>query len=286
MKTAEKLKKLRKEKNISQETVAEEIGISISALRNYENENKNRIPKNEILQAFAEYYKVSSDYLLNENVQNKSIQNINIGEKFGFSDRVIEILLDLRDNSESLNYFIENIKLKKLILKIKFLKDGETLLLEKQQNVRNFFNKKRLKLTKLNKEELLNYFNEMNATIIELYNLMYEGNCLYERCFLEYELRTLNALIRMYKSLHNVNGDLFFREILKNIKTEEKNLIKKSIQDSFITDSKIEVTEEEIEEIRQNIEAVLDDFKFEIENSFNNIRREIVKQVEEFIYNI
>ena len=58
----EKLKKLRHIKGVSQEVVAKEICVSVSAYANYE--QGIRIPNTEIIVNLCKYYKVSADYLL------------------------------------------------------------------------------------------------------------------------------------------------------------------------------------------------------------------------------
>lgn len=58
----EKLKQLRKEKGVSQKTVADAIGVTISAYSNYE--QGLREPSNQILINLCRYFEVSADYLL------------------------------------------------------------------------------------------------------------------------------------------------------------------------------------------------------------------------------
>ena len=62
----EKLKLLRKEKNLSQQVASTQIGIAISSLTNYE---KDRIPHMEQLKKIAKFYNVSYDYLLNDDCE-------------------------------------------------------------------------------------------------------------------------------------------------------------------------------------------------------------------------
>ena len=61
-KFAERLRELRKEKNISLKTLAKEIGVSDIAISRWE--NQLRIPNIENLYNLANYFSVSSDYLL------------------------------------------------------------------------------------------------------------------------------------------------------------------------------------------------------------------------------
>lgn len=58
----ERLKFLRKQKNVSQKEVANAIGITLSAYSNYE--QGIREPNLQILVSICKYYEVSADYLL------------------------------------------------------------------------------------------------------------------------------------------------------------------------------------------------------------------------------
>lgn len=58
----ENLKKIRNERNISQKTVADFLGVSQQAYANYE--NGKRQPEYKILAILADYFNVSVDYLL------------------------------------------------------------------------------------------------------------------------------------------------------------------------------------------------------------------------------
>ena len=56
-----KLKELRKSKNLTLDELSEVIGIKRGTLNNYENEKTE--PKLETWQKFAEYFEVQVDYL-------------------------------------------------------------------------------------------------------------------------------------------------------------------------------------------------------------------------------
>lgn len=57
-----RLKELRIERNSSQKEVADDIGISNTAISQYESDS--RFPNEETLRRLCIYYKISSDYLL------------------------------------------------------------------------------------------------------------------------------------------------------------------------------------------------------------------------------
>lgn len=61
----EKLKKLRKEKNLTQQQLGEILGISPSTVGMYEQERRK--PDNQIIRKYCKFFQVSADYLLCEN---------------------------------------------------------------------------------------------------------------------------------------------------------------------------------------------------------------------------
>lgn len=100
MNIAEKLVKLRKESGLTQENLTQKLGISISAIRNYENIKKPREPKNDMLLKFAEFYNVSTEYLLNDDITNKTKDNIDIGNKINLSDEAIEKIIKINNDNK------------------------------------------------------------------------------------------------------------------------------------------------------------------------------------------
>lgn len=59
---SEKIRKLRKDFNISQVTLAKELGVTKQCVSNWENDNI--LPSIEMLIKIAKYFNVSTDYLL------------------------------------------------------------------------------------------------------------------------------------------------------------------------------------------------------------------------------
>ncbi|MFW6036128.1 MAG: HD domain-containing phosphohydrolase [Halothermotrichaceae bacterium] len=70
---ASRLKKLRKERNLSQEKLANDLGYSRTTISNYEQDA--RIPPADILYKIADYFCVSIDYLLGRTNFKTSIDN-------------------------------------------------------------------------------------------------------------------------------------------------------------------------------------------------------------------
>ena len=66
-----KLKELRKSKKITQEELAEIIGVERSSIGKYESPTKPITPSPDVLLRIANYFGVSTDYLLG-NEENKS----------------------------------------------------------------------------------------------------------------------------------------------------------------------------------------------------------------------
>ncbi len=60
----QRLKLLRQEKKITQEQLAEIIGVERSSIGKYESPNKPVVPSSDIIVRLAEYFNVSVDYLL------------------------------------------------------------------------------------------------------------------------------------------------------------------------------------------------------------------------------
>ena len=58
-----RLKELRKKHRVTQEQLAEAIGVERSSIGKYEG-NQNVIPSVEVLQAIADYFDVTTDFLL------------------------------------------------------------------------------------------------------------------------------------------------------------------------------------------------------------------------------
>lgn len=59
-----KLKQLRKQKGISQEEAAQSLGVSLSSYQKYEREKSSVTPSIDVILRIADFYGVSTDYLL------------------------------------------------------------------------------------------------------------------------------------------------------------------------------------------------------------------------------
>lgn len=135
----EKLIKLRTDFKLTQEDLAEELGISTSSIKNYENKKKDRTPEISVLKKYSKYFKVSMDYLIHDNIENETPENIKINEITKLSDKAIYNLkkynhksIDLLIESEQLSTFNNLLdlyfKFSSLVNKIEQLNiDGSTI---------------------------------------------------------------------------------------------------------------------------------------------------------------
>lgn len=82
----EKIKKLRKEKKLTQKQLAELAGVAVSAISAYE--SGNRYPSYEVLINLSHIFHVSTDYLLGIS----TIKSIDVTE---LNDTEIEVIMQM-----------------------------------------------------------------------------------------------------------------------------------------------------------------------------------------------
>ena len=125
MNIAEKLVKLRKEKGLTQEKLAQELNISIASIKNYENVKTPREPKNDILLKFAKFYDVSTKYLLNDEITNKTNDNIIIGTELKLSDNAIKTIkrFSKYNLSDTFNMFLEYQSISRIMYALRNIKN-------------------------------------------------------------------------------------------------------------------------------------------------------------------
>lgn len=78
----ERLRQLRKEKNLTQDTLAKILFLNKSSISRYE--KNNQMPENDLLQRIADYFYVSTDYLLGRSSEKDNTKKTmsEIPEKF------------------------------------------------------------------------------------------------------------------------------------------------------------------------------------------------------------
>lgn len=117
----ERLKDLRVERKLSLKELAEETGISSSALGEYENDDKKGIP-HYVLTTLAKYYGVSLDYLFDlSHVRENTNTDI---KELGLDDKTIDILKSNEINNRLLCEIICHPGFKKLMADTEIYVDG------------------------------------------------------------------------------------------------------------------------------------------------------------------
>ncbi len=106
----DRLKTLRRERGITQQELADAIGISKGGLCYYE--NTNRAPDITVLEKFADYFKVSADYLLGRtNAQTQKAKLQAVCNYTGLSDKAVGLFAELKENSPAqlrvINFLLE-----------------------------------------------------------------------------------------------------------------------------------------------------------------------------------
>lgn len=95
---SDRLKKLREEKGLSQEQLAEKLDINRTSVVHYES-GSDRIPRTKRLQEIADFFNVSVDYLLGRSDE----KNLTVKEK--------EVLYDIEEKKLSAEDLKEKYKL-------------------------------------------------------------------------------------------------------------------------------------------------------------------------------
>ena len=84
----EKVKKLRHEKDLTQQQLAELLGVAVSAISSYE--SGNRYPSYEVLISLARIFHVSTDYLL-------GLEKLKTIDVSGLDDNEVKVILQMID---------------------------------------------------------------------------------------------------------------------------------------------------------------------------------------------
>ena len=109
----ERLKELRKEKSITIEKLAEDLGSAKSTISRYE--NGLREPKKDFLEMLSQYFNVSVDYLLGRTNERNLNKEVKLNEEITTisAHRINGDIDNLPDEAiEKINDYIEMIKLK------------------------------------------------------------------------------------------------------------------------------------------------------------------------------
>lgn len=89
-----RLKLLRKQKNISQEEAAQCIGVSLSSYQKYERDKSNVTPSIDVILKLADFYGVTTDYLLGREQQLNPLTKLNLNVQVN-DEKFIELYSSL-----------------------------------------------------------------------------------------------------------------------------------------------------------------------------------------------
>lgn len=237
MKIWHKLLDLRESHNLTQERLAKKLGISVNSIKNYEHFNKDRIPNPKELKKYAEYFKVSYDYLLDDTIENQTAENIQIEKILNLSDKAISNLKDYNHLAFNLllesNMFGEISNLFDLYIKLLDLKQITKELLPDDQNVNIALADKISKIM-----ETYDNYKEENPSLLSYTNSMQQTDELYS---------------------HIISDDEEERDTFINVDDDTIDF------DLW----------EEYENIRITIEGALKVLKFELTETFSKFLNEI-----------
>lgn len=96
---SERLKELRKERKITQKELADIFFITKSAVSKYE--NGVNTPENKLLQNMADYFEVSTDYLLGRTNKRDNKSAYNISDK---ANEILDVMKRAGVNLENIDY--------------------------------------------------------------------------------------------------------------------------------------------------------------------------------------
>ena len=126
----ERLKQLRREKNLTQEQLADVFGIARNSIFSYE--TGRRIPDIEVLKSYAGYFGVTADYLLGIS-DNRTNETAGIGDKLGLKDDAIQALMQMNHSLKTAEEGIEARYYQKMLDTINIL-ITEPLVLDSLEN--------------------------------------------------------------------------------------------------------------------------------------------------------
>lgn len=97
-----KLKQLRKQKGINQDEAAQLLGVSLSSYQKYEREKNSVTPSLEVLIKLADFYGVTTDYLLGREPAADPLAGLNIDVKAVDSNKFIETYEKLPETAKQI----------------------------------------------------------------------------------------------------------------------------------------------------------------------------------------
>lgn len=245
MKIYEKIKNIREENNLTQEEFADKLGISVNAVKNYEDKEKERIPSTDILLTISRKFGVSTDYLLHDEISNRHYNDIKIGEELSLTDESIEILRGIKDThnfniraesidlSNRLDLFIKKVNLPELMVNIELLQwlsemyNGIVIPLSglaKEQNliIKSIKNKDENSLKELFKkyEMLLSDLENYTNDFYKITTFYIENKIDYEKAkkhFEELKSNVLKGILSKYEGKTYLEGLSEYQNVILDI---------------------------------------------------------------------
>ena len=107
MKLSYKLRELREEKGLTQQALADELGIGIQSIRNYENDSLDRIPNTVQLKMLKDFYNVTYEYLLDDDCNNRTTETVSIGKELKLSDKALDKIINLQYRNRHIRELVE-----------------------------------------------------------------------------------------------------------------------------------------------------------------------------------
>lgn len=200
----EKMRELRIRKGVTQEKAAKGMKISLSALRNYEND---RMADTRVLKMIKNYYQVSYEYLLEDDCVNMQPVKINQNKQLKLEDKTIENIEKINENNQNniLNNLIQNISRENFWSKLdEFLGTEKEIKILK--NIKNSIKYQNLLIKYATNKDLLHFSKdlegiELNASFLEqaLEIFCKENKCTYAIEDMEKILKDIEFLFQITK---------------------------------------------------------------------------------------
>lgn len=259
MNIAEKLRKLREEKGLSQQQLIDKLykeqgeKIAISSVRNYENDKAPRVPQGKILLALSRFYDVSLEYLLDDSITAKTTNNISISKELGVCDETIQNIKDINKQYRNMlddflssvqthNFLFDYFALYELDIIRKKLRDCYTLIkydekedkiyITKSLSIKTF--EKTIEYKECNVKYILDLLNIYKKTFITIKNYfsMFNSSALLllsQKNIFLYD--KLGFMEDVYEGIILIDNP---KEILNNIQVENNGKIIEELPDGTV----------------------------------------------------
>ncbi len=228
MKLSQKLRELREEKGLTQQALADKLGIGIQSIRNYENDSLDRIPSTVQLKMLKDFYNITYEYLLDDDCNNKSVETFSIGKELKLSDKSLDKIINLQYRNRHIRELVEYL-----------VPDDETPVVFNEWIEKSDIQEYLVLIKEyqsLNRIlEILQYFTALNSFQKNISNLLNDKNSLkYILSVLENKAEEFKEAVRLsifstlkdhgYEDM-NIEIDKL-RKFIKNYKKESTNVKK------------------------------------------------------------